>query len=102
LLCFVLPSALIAPNTEVSASRAMLLMAHIGATMAVAILVADRKDLLPILARGALIALVCNCVFDLAEGLWWVGRGPETLHVGSVLVRFGELQRVGVLARFAG
>ena len=35
LLCFVLPSVLIAPDATASASRALLLVAHIGATVVV-------------------------------------------------------------------
>ena len=39
-----------------------------------AVLAADRDDLVTLMARGALIALVVFAIFDVAEALFWIGR----------------------------
>jgi hypothetical protein len=93
---------LVAPDTGISTARAILLVMHVGGTFAVALLTADRADLKQLLARGALYCLPLFVVFDVAEALWWIGRGAEGLELGPISIDFGNLQSAGPLPRLAG
>ncbi|HXD49482.1 MAG TPA: O-antigen ligase family protein [Gemmatimonadaceae bacterium] len=102
LVTVVVTSVLVADDFATSASRASLLVADITATFAVAILSADREDLPTVLARGALLAFVLFFWFDVTEALWFIGRGPESMRIGSVIFHFDALQNAGPLPRLAG
>ena len=102
LVFLVASSAFVADDMPVSASRVGLLVADIVGTFAVALLVSDRSDARRIFARGALLSLVIVAAFDVREILWFIGRGPESARLGSVLFRFDDLQVIGPLPRLAG
>ena len=102
LVAVVVTSVLVADDFATSASRALLLVADITAAFAVALLSADREELAKTFARGALIAVVLFLWFDLSEALWFIGRGPESMRIGSVLFHFDALQNAGPLPRLAG
>jgi hypothetical protein len=80
----------------------MLLLADVAGTLVVALLSADRPNLMRILARGAMISLAFYVVFDVAEAFWFIGRGPEIWRLGSLSARFDNLQNAGELPRLAG
>jgi hypothetical protein len=102
LLSVVLTSVFHAEDVTTSASRATLLVADVVATFAVAIVCADRDDLGLVFARGAIASFVLFALFDVREALWFIGRGPESMRVGSVLFHFDALQNAGPLPRLAG
>lgn len=95
-------SVLVAPDVAIGTSRVLLLTLNIAGTLAVAILAGDRRDLPLILARAALAWLLLCIVFDVAEVLFWTRRGPESLYLGPVLLRFGDFQTLGALPRLTG
>jgi hypothetical protein len=102
LVCVALLSVFGAEEMPVSAARTFLLVADVAGTFVVALLCADRTDLVPVLARGAIGCLVLFVLFDLAEVLYYIGRGPELLRLGPVTARFDQLQTAGPLPRLAG
>jgi hypothetical protein len=102
LVTVVLASSVGARDVQISAARALLLVAEIGGTLAVALLSADRPRLGQLLARGVALSLILFAVFDAAEVVWWIGRGPETLRLGPALIHFGALQNVGPVPRLGG
>jgi hypothetical protein len=102
LVTVVLASSVGARDMQISAARALLLIAEIGGTLAVVLLSADRPQLRQVLARGVAISLILFAVFDAAEVVWWIGRAPETLRLGPALVHFGALQNVGPVPRLGG
>lgn len=102
LVTVVLVSTVNALDVRISAARALLLTAQVAGTLTVALLCRGRPNLALILARGAAVCLLVFIAFDFAEALWWIGRAPETLRVGPVLLHFGALQNVGPIPRLAG
>src|SRR5262249_54950952 len=71
-------------------------------TLAVVLLSSSRPNVAPVLARGVVASLILFATFDVAETVWWVGRGPETMRFGTILVHFGALQNAGPVPRLAG
>jgi hypothetical protein len=102
LVCVALVSAILAIDVSMSAGRTALLFAEILGTLMVCVLCADRDDLLPVLAAGATASLLGFVAFDVAEGLWWVGRGPEMIHLGAAALRFDGMQSIGPIPRLPG
>jgi hypothetical protein len=102
LVTVVLFSVMDALDVEISSSRALLLIAEIGGTLTVVLLSSGRPHLARVLARGAAASLILFALFDVAETVWWIGRGPETLRVGTILVHFGGLQNAGPVPRLGG
>jgi len=95
-------SVFVAPQIPIGAERAFLLLAQMGGTFFVALLVADRADARRVLARGAAAGLVVFLLFDPLEALYWTGHFAEQVRLGPVLVKFGELQSIGPIPKFAG
>lgn len=102
LVTIVFASTLVARDTQISASRAMLLTANAIGTFFLAVVCVGRPGVARALARGAAASLVMFAVFDVVEALWWIGRASETLRLGPVLIGFGDLQNVGPVPRLAG
>src|SRR5262245_33910071 len=102
LLTIVLISVFVAQDVEISASRALLLIANLVATFFVVLLTVDRPDVARVLARGAAASLLLFLAFDVAEVLAFIERAAKSIHLGPVLIRFGDLQIVGPLPRLAG
>jgi len=102
LLGAVLASVFHAEDLPTSAARATLLVADVVSTFVVAVVCADRDDLSLVLARGAAASFVLFALFDVREALWFIGRGPESMRLGSVLLHFDALQNAGPLPRLAG
>jgi hypothetical protein len=102
LVTVVLFSVMDALDVEISSSRALLLIAEIGGTLTVVLLSSGRPHLARVLARGAAASLILFALFDVAETVWWIGRGPETLRFGTILVHFGGLQNAGPVPRLGG
>lgn len=102
LFCTVLLSVLGAPELRVSASRAFLLIADVVGTLAVTVMVADRKDLLRVFARGATLGVAIFLAFDVAELLYWIGRGVELVRIGPVLISLSDFGSLGSVPRLAG
>ena len=102
LVTVVLASVFVARDMQISASRALLLTANLAATFAVVVLIAGQPDSARVLARGAAASLLLFVVFDVAQVLWWIGQSSETMRVGPMLIRFGDLQNVGTVPRLAG
>jgi hypothetical protein len=102
LLCVTYASVVSAWQIPVSAERTTLLMADIGGTFVVALLCADRRNLARVLAAGAFVALVVFVLFDIAEALNYIGRGPEILRLGPMSARFDGLQILGLIPRLPG
>jgi hypothetical protein len=95
-------SSVLAIRVDTSAPRVLLLVAQVAATLAVALLAADRPDLLRVLSIGAMLVLPMHLVADAAELQWFIGRGPELWRLGTVTVHFDELQLLGLVPRFPG
>jgi hypothetical protein len=55
-----------------------------------------------VLARGAAASLLLFLAFDVGEVLAFIGRTAESMHLGPVLIKFGDLQSIGLLPRLAG
>ena len=102
LLCVCLASAILSQQVPVSAARTMLLVGDIAGTFAVAVLSADRRDFRRVLALGAMASLVLFVVCDVAEALYWIGRGPEMVRLGPVSLRFDQMQSLGPIPRLPG
>jgi hypothetical protein len=102
LVTVVLISVVNALDTRTSAARALLLTADVGGTFAIVLVCRARPNAARTLARGASACLILFVAFDVAEALWWIGNGPETLRFGTIVARFGALQNVGPIPRLAG
>lgn len=102
LLCVTLASAILSQQVPVSAARIMLLVGDIAGTFAVAVLCADRRDFARVLATGAMASLVMFVAFDVAEALYWIGRGPEMVRLGPMSMRFDQMQSLGPIPRLPG
>src|SRR5262245_11592161 len=102
LLTIVLISVFVAQDVEISASRALLLIANLVATFFVVLLTVDRPDTARVLARGAAASLLLFLAFDVAEVLGFIGRTADSVRLGPVLFRFDDLQSIGLLPRLAG
>jgi O-Antigen ligase len=102
LLTVVVTSAIDARDVQISSARALLLATEVAGTFAVVIACRERRNAGIVLARGASASLIVFVLFDVAEAMWWFGRGAETMRLGSVLIHFGALQNVGVIPRLAG
>jgi hypothetical protein len=102
LVTVVLFSVIGALDVQISAARAFLLVAEIGGTLAVVLLSSSRPNVAGVLARGVVASLILFAIFDVAQTVWWIGRGPETMRFGTILVHFGALQNAGPVPRLAG
>jgi hypothetical protein len=102
LLTVAVASSVQSLQVETSAPRVILLVTDIVATLAIAILVSDRRDLLRTLALGAVLVLPFFILADAAELRWLIGRGPELWRLGTLTVQFDEVQTLGLLPRFGG
>jgi hypothetical protein len=102
LLTIVLISVFVSQDVEISASRASLLIANLVATFFVVLLTVDRPDAARVLARGAAASLLLFLAFDVAEVLGFIGRTAESIRLGPALIKFGDLQSIGLLPRLAG
>jgi len=102
LVTVVLTSVVDALDTKTSAARALLLAADVGGTFAILLLARGRPGVARTLARGATACLILFVVFDIAEAVWWIGNGPETMRFGTIVAHFGALQNVGPIPRLAG
>jgi hypothetical protein len=102
LLALAITSSVFALRVETSAPRVALLIAQVTGLLAIALLTADRPNLLRILATGAAIILPFYILADVAEARWMLGRGPELWRLGTITLRFDELQTWGLLPRLPG
>ncbi len=102
LVTIVLTSVVGALDTRTSAARALLLAAEVGGTLVILLLCRGRANLSRTLARGAMACLILFVIFNVAEVFWWIGSGPETKRLGTIVFHFGALQNVGPIPRLAG
>ena len=101
LLATVVLSVFGSGDTATSAARAVLLVAQMLGTLAVAMLASDRLDFERLLARGAAFGLVLYGVFDVLELLAYVGRQSEMLHLGPISIWLAPFT-YGIVPRLAG
>ena len=104
LLCLavvVLASVYVSRETAVSAARATLLVATIAGTLVV-ILTLPEKEVVGILARGAVLGLALFALFSVLEGLTFLGIAPEHLLAGPIDVDLVTAPYAGIFPRLSG
>lgn len=102
LLVAIFGSVLVARETGVSESRAMLLLGQLAGAFTVALLASDREDLVHVLASGAVASLFLFVLFDALEVKWALGRSADLYRFGLVTASVGDLQRAGPIPRLGG
>lgn len=102
LLALGLTSSILSLRMETSAPRVVLLVADVIGALTIALLAADRPDLLKTLAAGAIAILPVFIIADVQAARWLIGRGPELWRLGTLTVHFDELQTLGLVPRLPG